>query len=38
MEIALWYKFSQNVELRRQLLGTGDAELVVRAQPANLEY
>ncbi|KAJ7833070.1 hypothetical protein B0H13DRAFT_1653955, partial [Mycena leptocephala] len=28
MEIALWYKFSQNVELRRQLLGTGDAELV----------
>jgi predicted NAD-dependent protein-ADP-ribosyltransferase YbiA (DUF1768 family) len=30
MEIAVWHKFSQNPELKRELLGTGDAELVVR--------
>jgi predicted NAD-dependent protein-ADP-ribosyltransferase YbiA (DUF1768 family) len=30
MEITLWHKFSQNTQLKRLLLGTGDAELVVR--------
>ncbi|KAJ6495952.1 DUF1768-domain-containing protein [Mycena vulgaris] len=28
MEITLYHKFAQNEELRQQLLGTGDAELV----------
>ncbi|KAF8211020.1 hypothetical protein K438DRAFT_1569801 [Mycena galopus ATCC 62051] len=28
MEITLWHKFSQNAELKKILLGTGDAELV----------
>ncbi|KAJ7235061.1 hypothetical protein C8J57DRAFT_1089314, partial [Mycena rebaudengoi] len=28
MEITLWHKFSQNAELKRLLLGTGDAELI----------
>ncbi|KAJ6537639.1 DUF1768-domain-containing protein, partial [Mycena capillaripes] len=28
MEITLWHKFSQNGELKKLLLGTGDAELV----------
>ncbi|KAJ7147808.1 hypothetical protein C8R43DRAFT_889434, partial [Mycena crocata] len=28
MEIVLWHKFGQNEDLKQQLLGTGDAELV----------
>ncbi|KAJ7123141.1 hypothetical protein C8R44DRAFT_705010 [Mycena epipterygia] len=28
MEIAVWHKVNQNEELKRELLGTGDAELV----------
>ncbi|KAJ7800993.1 DUF1768-domain-containing protein, partial [Mycena leptocephala] len=28
MEITLWHKFSQNTQLKRLLLGTGNAELV----------
>ncbi|KAJ7283143.1 hypothetical protein C8J57DRAFT_728497 [Mycena rebaudengoi] len=34
MEITLWHKFSQNPELKRLLLGTGDAELI-HSTPGN---
>lgn len=28
MEEALWHKFTQHADLRAELLGTGDAELI----------
>lgn len=28
MDIALWYKFTQHTDLKQELLGTGDAELI----------
>lgn len=28
MKTALWYKFNQNNQLKRELLSTGDAELI----------
>lgn len=34
MEIAMWHKFAQNEDIKQVLLGTGDAEIIVRVFPA----